>query len=220
MQNETEYLNLEELQCHLDRINDIFGITDILNQDITRDFIKDYYDDSSLGYTFFHSQEGSVHMALNYDGKFDKEGYYEQVRIIDFFIKENGGINDVLELGSGKGFNTMYLSRKNKDLKFKAIDLTPEFVEKAAKESKNTPNAQFKIGDFHELLYPNESFDLVFEIEAVCHAYDIKKVISEAYRVLKPGGHFILFDGFRQPNFPDLDTRLIKASRLVEISMA
>lgn len=220
MEQETEYQNLEELQGHLNQINKIFGIDDILNQDITRDFIKDYYDDSSFGYTFFHSTEGSVHMALNLDGKFDEEGYYEQVKIIDKFIKDEGNVKNVLELGSGKGFNTIYLSKKNENLNFNALDLTPEFVEKAVKESKNIPNANFKIGDFHEIQHPDESFELAFEIEAVCHASDVRKVLSEVHRVLKPGGHFVAFDGYRQPNFDSLDSRLIQASKLVEISMA
>lgn len=220
MEQETEYRNLEGLQSHLDRINKIFGIDDILNQDITRDFIKDYYDDSNLGYTFFHSKEGSVHMALNFDGKFDEEGYCEQVKIIHSFIQEKGNIKDVLELGSGKGFNTIYLSKKNENLNFSAIDLTPEFVEKAVRESKNIPNANFRVGDFHEIQHPGECFDLAFEIEAVCHASDVRKVLSEIHRVLKPGGYFIAFDGYRQPNFDSLDTRLAQASRLVEISMA
>lgn len=159
-------------------------------------------------------------MALNFDGHFNKEGYYEHVKIIDTFIKENSKTKKVLELGSGKGFNTTYLSSKHANINFHAIDITPAFIKKAKQKSKKISNAHFNIGDFHEIPHPSLSFDIAFEIEATCHASDTRKVLSEVHRILKPGGHFIAFDGYRQESFNSLDRALIQASRLVEVSMA
>ena len=51
-------------------------------------------------------------------------------------------------------------------------------------------------GDFHRLaeIYPEESFDRVLFLESICHAEDYKQVLSQAMRVLKPGGYVYIKD--------------------------
>jgi len=46
-------------------------------------------------------------------------------------------------------------------------------------------------GDFHSIQFPNETVDIVY-FNALDHAFDIPKVISEIKRVLKPKGHLVL----------------------------
>eukprot|EP01024_Parvocaulis_polyphysoides_P022733 TRINITY_DN2107_c0_g2_i6.p3 TRINITY_DN2107_c0_g2~~TRINITY_DN2107_c0_g2_i6.p3 ORF type:complete len:221 (+),score=23.88 TRINITY_DN2107_c0_g2_i6:450-1112(+) len=46
-------------------------------------------------------------------------------------------------------------------------------------------------GDFHNVPFPDESFDAVYAIEATCHSPDLQKVYKEFYRLLKPGGRFV-----------------------------
>lgn len=46
-------------------------------------------------------------------------------------------------------------------------------------------------GDFHELAFPSGSFDRVFT-NAIDHAFELDRFVSEAARVLKPGGLFHL----------------------------
>jgi SAM-dependent methyltransferase len=45
-------------------------------------------------------------------------------------------------------------------------------------------------GDFHELQFADSCFDIVFT-NSLDHAYELDKVLSEAFRVLKPGGRLI-----------------------------
>ncbi len=216
----SQFESSELLDRYLALIEEIFPTKEILQQQINRSFIRDYYAESNYAYWFFHSKEGCVHMALNADGRFDASGYYEQAKAVGRLIAGKGADTRVLELGCGKGFNTICLARENADISFDAIDLTPEFLNEAKRKSKQLPHVSFRLGDFHELPYPDNSFDVVFAVETVCHASDIERVFREAYRVLKPGGQFLLFDGYRQPGFHQLDPRLIKAARLVEITMA
>jgi sterol 24-C-methyltransferase len=44
--------------------------------------------------------------------------------------------------------------------------------------------------DFAALPFPDASFDVVYAIEATCHAADRRAVFAEAHRVLRPGGRF------------------------------
>jgi len=46
-------------------------------------------------------------------------------------------------------------------------------------------------GDFHSIQFPKNSVDFVFT-NALDHAYDLRKVIEEVYRVLKMHGIFII----------------------------
>jgi len=208
-----------ELERYIRKIIEIFDINELSGEHIEIGEIIEYYEKSELGYKFFHSPEGAIHMALNFDGEFNKDGYLEQVRIIDNLIKKSKP-KDILELGSGKGFNSIYLAKENPQSLFTGIDLTPSHVSSAKEAGKNISNAQFQVGDFHKLNFKSMSFDLVFEIESVCHALDMGLALSEIHRVMREDGVFILFDGFRKPGFVNLDKNLQLASKLTEISMA
>jgi len=55
---------------------------------------------------------------------------------------------------------------------------------------KNSPYVVF--GDFHNLQFPNESFDIVYS-NCIDHTYDLNKFVNEAKRVCKKDG-LIIFD--------------------------
>ena len=78
--------NIEDLNRYLMKIEKIFPTKDLLSTDFDKKKIKSYYKNSSSGYKFFHSKEGAFHMALNYDGVFNKEGYLTQVKEISSLI--------------------------------------------------------------------------------------------------------------------------------------
>ncbi len=158
-------------------------------------------------------------MALNDDGKFNKEGYLGQAKIVQEYIHK-ASARSVLELASGKGFNSSYLARRNPEVKFIGIDLTPEHVRYSQKNSAGITNLEFRQGNFQNLEFQDGSFDLVFEIESVCHATDMEKALSEAKRVLKPGGRFIVIDGFRSRDFDAYSNDVKIASKLSEVAMA
>jgi len=211
--------DLGELQKYLKKIDRIFSIKTLLGQKIDDEFVVDYYEDSNLGYRYLHSVKGSVHMALNFDGKFDKNGYYGQAKIVSEQI-ESIDAERVLELGCGKGFNSIFLAKNFPNVDFTGIDLTPVHLMQAIESGKNLPNLKFKQGNFQSLEFDDITYNLLFEVESICHASDMKIALSEAFRVLKPGGRIIFFDGFRQPGFSNQseDTKL--ATQLVEASMA
>jgi arsenite methyltransferase len=212
-------MSAKQLAGYLAQIGRVFDIDVVLRKGIDTEQIIDYYTQSEYGYRTFHLPEGSVHMALNYDGVFDRDGYYEQARTVDKHIRELGA-RQVLELGTGKGFNCVFLARRNPDVQFAGIDLTPLHISLAQRSSKHLENLDFKLGDFQNLDFEIQTFDLLFEVESICHATDMRLTLSEAYRVLKPGGRFIVFDGFRKVRLDDLLTELEVAAKLVEVSMA
>jgi ubiquinone/menaquinone biosynthesis C-methylase UbiE len=214
------YSDMNELKKYLNKVKNVFNIEDLLSETVTENVIKEYYDKSNSGYKLFHSKSGSIHMALNFDKKFNKQGYYGQSNIINNYIKATDSISDVLELASGNGFNSIFLATENKKINFTGIDLTDEHVRAAQKRINNLTNIKFIQGNFQNLEFPNNNFDLIFEIESICHATDMKKALTEAYRVLRPDKKLYIFDGFRNQDFENFSSDLQLAGKLTELSMA
>lgn len=62
-------------------------------------------------------------------------------------------------------------------------------------------------GDFHNLQFPDESFDFLFT-NCIDHVYDLKKFLQEAARVIKPDGLFLIELGeVKIGKYEVLDTR-------------
>ncbi len=215
--NQNYFRSEEKLQEHLDVIDQIFDTEKILEENINKSKIQKYYKDSNFGYNLVHSKEGSVHMAINYDGKFHEDGYYQQVKEINEIIQARE--LEILELGCGKGFNSKYLASRNPQAKFNGIDITSRHLHYAQEKAKELKNLSVKIGDFHVLEFENQQFNIVFELESVCHSDSPETVLKEVYRVLKPEGKFILFEGFRTKEFDQLSATQKRASYLIEKTM-
>ena len=209
----------KEIEGKLATISRVFDIDRIAKSDFGPREVAAYYTQSAVGYRKFHSTEGSIHMALNFDGEFSKEGYFGQVDILQKQVDEVGA-KDVLELACGRGFNVINLARRNPNTQFMGQDLTTNHVREAKSSVEDLTNIRFDQGDFHNLSYSDGSFDIVFAVEGICHAVDMAQVLRECLRVLRPGGRLVVIDGFRRQGFDQLDPQIQLASRLVEASMA
>ena len=53
------------------------------------------------------------------------------------------------------------------------------------------------MSNFCDTDFPEESFDGVIALESMNYACDTEEFIEEMYRILKPGGRLVVFDGFR-----------------------
>ncbi len=205
-----------DVQTLLGQLRDIFDVDAFLKQEVSPRTIRQYYTDCAWVYGLLHSPAGAVHLALNYDGRYDPSGFSEQPRLVQTQIAALGAKN-VLEVACGKGFNTHWLAPRNTQTQFCAIDWTPRHVQIASR--KRRWNAVFAVGDYQRLAFADSSFDLVFAIECFCYARDLSEVLAEAYRVLRPGGRLVLTDGFRRPGLETLAPAMQVAAQLVELSM-
>ncbi len=55
------------------------------------------------------------------------------------------------------------------------------------------------MGDAQELPFPDESFDAMVSTLALCTIPDDRRAVAEAWRVLRPGGRFLLLEHVRSP---------------------
>jgi cyclopropane fatty-acyl-phospholipid synthase-like methyltransferase len=106
---------------------------------------------------------------------------------------------DVLDAGCGIGGSSIWLA-ENYRARVMGITLSQVQVQHAARRAKQRgieSLARFEIRDYSETNFHTASFDVVWALESMCHALSKRHVAAEAFRVLKPGGKFIVADGFR-----------------------
>ena len=96
----------------------------------------------------------------------------------------------VLEVGSGRGGGTSFISRYYNPSTITGLDYSASAIKLSKKLHGNISNINFVKGDAVSLPFDDNSFDAVINVES-SHCYgNMESFVSEVYRVLKKGGHF------------------------------
>lgn len=98
---------------------------------------------------------------------------------------------DVLEVGCGAGFDAHEIARHG--ARYTGIDIAPENVARTQRqfELADLPGTVLE-ADAEALPFGDASFDVVFSSGVLHHVPSIERALSEAARVLRPGGELWL----------------------------
>lgn len=170
-------------------VADTFDIDGLLASPAGPRDVTPYYRQSLVLFLAVHCPAGALHFAL------DGDDFAAHARIIAGHL-DPVRAHRVLELASGMGYNAVRLAHRLPGVHVTGLDLTPVHVRLARLRARRLARVRFQCGDLHRLPFARHSFDGVCAVEGFCHAHDLDVAVNEVARVMRPGGRFIVVDGF------------------------
>ena len=176
--------------------------------------IQQFYDESSP----LWERTWGEHMHHGYYGPTGQQKKNRRQAQIDLIeeVLAWGGVSEaqtILDVGCGIGGSTLYLAKK-----FKAqavgITLSPVQAKRAGDRAQENgiplkafenfddtgaPAVQFQVTDAQATPFPDNSFDFIWSMESGEHMPDKLTFLRECYRLLKPGGTFLMATWCHRP---------------------
>jgi MPBQ/MSBQ methyltransferase len=146
---------------------------------MNRPLMLDYYGQSDF-FNFGYWDEHTSHP------KQASENLMEQ--LLGFIPHKHGS---VLDIACGKGATTRYLLNYYPASEVTGINIS---LSQLARARQNAPDCEFLLMDATKLAFPSNHFDNMICVEAAFHFNTREDFLSEAYRVLAPGGSLVLSD--------------------------
>ena len=125
----------------------------------------------------------------------DETMLHREGEILTSYIKTG---ERVLDAGCANGYTTVQLARA-KRIRIVGVDYAPSMIENANlnlnRAGRLKGSVLFKVGNFLDLDFPDQSFDKVITKRCLINlgSHDHQKTaLTQAWRVLKPGGLFLI----------------------------
>ncbi len=132
-----------------------------------------------------NSEDGYDVVADLYDENENYLNSFEQGEVIPLL----GGIahKTILDVGAGTG--RLSVSLANREANVTAMDSSPKMLQILKRKNNKITTV---VGDAENLVFANETFDIVTAAFLIVHLKDPTRFFDEAYRVLKDGGLFVV----------------------------
>lgn len=124
---------------------------------------------------------------------------------------ELGARGRMLDIGTGPGLMPLLVCERIASARVVGVDLAEHMLRHAREHLASSPHAdrvEFRLADAKGLDFPDDTFDAVFSNTILHHIPDPRPFLSEAVRVLRPGGAFLIRDLFR-PETPERALELV-----------
>jgi len=111
-----------------------------------------------------------------------------------------------IDLGSGRGTDVLRLAEEVGPTGFSyGVDVTTEMIRKAEKTATKMgiDNAKFIHADLEKIPLEDDLADLIISNCTLNHVNQKDQVWSEIYRLIKPGGRFVISDIYSTTPVPD-----------------
>jgi ubiquinone/menaquinone biosynthesis C-methylase UbiE len=146
------------------------------------------------------SINGDYHMLHYPFYKDNKDSFSQaQINLIEYCINKFTSLadKDLLDIGCGNGVVALYVASNYPVHSVTGVDLNTDNLKIAdeEKEKRSIINVNFIEGDAQNLWQiESNSIDIIINIESAFHYHHKELFIDEIYRILKPGGQFVIAD--------------------------
>lgn len=123
-------------------------------------------------------------IALGHPSYVWRFGQDRRLALVESYVPLQG--KAILDVGCGLGTYVRKFRGFSEDVH--GVDVDPERV---AEASESLPNIQVSFGE--RLPFPDGRFDVVFLNEVIEHVEDDRQTLSECVRVLRAGGHVVVY---------------------------
>ncbi|MDH2424501.1 class I SAM-dependent methyltransferase [Sphaerisporangium sp. TRM90804] len=143
-------------------------------------------------------RDGQIHMWYWYDND-DEATLPEAVQRTSIKVTDTLGLRAgerVLDAGCGPGQTAVYLAQRF-GVHVTGVTVSNYEIERANERAAAegvSGQTSFLYDDFMDLSFPDDSFDAVLALESLQNAPDLPQVLSELFRVLRPGGRLSFSD--------------------------
>ncbi|GLC46914.1 hypothetical protein PLESTB_001283300 [Pleodorina starrii] len=209
----------------LSRLGRVMQLDEFFNKNYSETSVVAYYGNTTFrDYKLLAVATGSsaMHSALvpQRPVPFRNCGHLRQLLYVMAQMGDGVCGGRVLEVGFGKGTNTVYLADLFPGASFTGIDITPEHVDWAQcwASRLGLSNATF-LRDDASAPTVSGPFNLMFGIESFCHLDTDDKLrgfLAFAQQQLAPGGRLVVVDGYRGSGFEGLPLEVRQAMQLAE----
>jgi cyclopropane fatty-acyl-phospholipid synthase-like methyltransferase len=140
------------------------------------------------------------------------EAVVKENEVVASYLNLKPGMK-ILDLGCGIGGTAMFMAKRY-GVNVVGVTLDPnqvEIGEKLIKKHGLQTRVVVKEMDFMNLSFENNYFDGVYGIESVCYAYPKTQLFKHVIKTLKPGGKFVIADGYKAHSpINDFEVKIIK----------
>ena len=181
----------------------------------TNEDVAEYYDSTQNHYEKWWGLKD--HRALHY-GIWDKgiRSFGEAVANTNRLMLQIAKIeahHHVLDAGCGVGGSSFFI-HKEIGASVHGITLSGKQLDTARQTANDlslkNEQVKFSIMDFTRTDFSDQSFDVIWACESVCHTPDKADFLSESMRLLKPGGRIIICDFYATPKGLEDDKRYMR----------
>jgi len=175
-----------------------------------KDLVKitqEYYDSEEADNFYYHIWGGEdIHVGIYPTPETPvKEASQRTVATMITMLPHLSKDTTILDIGAGYGGAARYIA-KEFGCKVDCLNLSETENKRNRERNKQAGLSELvsvTTGNFEQLPFRDEKYDIVWSQDAILHSDRKKKVFEEAHRVLKPGGVFILTDPMQSDDCPD-----------------
>lgn len=164
--------------------------------------VVDYYENTRFDYrvAWLSRDNPAIHFGY-YDEKarFHREALLRLNAVMADLAAVRPG-ERVLDAGCGLGASSLWLAAARGALVTGITPVPGQVCEarRRAGEAGLENKTLFEVSDYHKTAFSDQSFDVVWACESLCHSARKSEFYQEAYRLLRPGGRLVIAEYMRK----------------------